>query len=254
MKKIYYAIIVFAMVIIIGVLLILNQLPSQNIDENVEPTDDQNIDRQPKSGIIETKVLQDLTPIDMEGNPIIIDKRIIAGSALAAECQETSYLEERADYVVEAGVSSINIDQTTNTKTINLGIVAWLKGKKDANSIQVLTNTAEHGESAKLEEGKIYKIYLWESGNKLYFVCEFAGVIDLGYKDWYCHETDGGRNYSEKGGNTVFFNGQIYGPYADSCSSGSILNEVVCDNDRKFILSELYLCNTSCSEGVCIIQ
>lgn len=273
MKKIYSIIMFLIGVIIIATLFIFNQKPSQETDDNLDTIDienknaqitenqnkntplidDQNKDEQPKSGIIETKILQDLTPQDILGNPIVIDKRVSLDSALAPECQDANYLEERADYIIEAGVSNIKIDQAANTKTINLGIVAWLKGRKETNALQILTSNTEQGESVKLKEGGIYKIYLWESGDKLYFVCEFAGVVDLGYKAWYCHETDKGRNYHEKGTATVFFNGTVYGPYSDACGSSSILAETVCDNDRKYILEEFYLCNTSCLEGACTL-
>lgn len=233
MKQIFYIIMVLVLVVVIGTLFIINQ-------------------QEPKSGVLETKILQNLTPQTSKGDSIVIDKRISAGSALGSECQNISYLEEKADYIIEAGVSNIDVNQTTNTKTINLGIVAWLKGNKNTNSLQILTSTAEHGESPTFEENGIYKIYLWELNNKLYFVCEFAGVIDLEYRGWYCHETDGHRNWFEKGSVTVYSDGQIYGPYYDSCAGDTLLDEVGCSNEQKFVISELYLCENGCSEGACI--
>ncbi len=232
----------FAIILVIGVLVFFLIKPVLNVKD--QPTGNSS------NGIIETKDIENLL-VQNYKEPIIIDKSIDVGSLLGQECQNISYLEETSDYIIEAGVSKVDINTSANIKVINLGIVAWLKGNKNTNALEIIIPIAEQGDSPAFEEQGVYRIYLWELNDKLYFTCEFAGVRDLGYRNWYCHETDGERNYFEGGSATVYFNGSIYGPYYDGCG-GNILDEVTCNNERKFILSELYLCPNGCENNACV--
>ncbi len=205
----------------------------------------------PTPGVIEENIIVDLSPLVDENGPIVIDKRMSMDAALVPECGNESYLEERADYVVEAGVSSIEENSTDNSVSIDFGVVRWQKGDLDANYIRILRSSAKNSEDPVFDVNKIYRLYLWELEGQVYFVCGFMGVKDLSYENWYCYDSDGGRNYLEKGTARIFFNGTIYGPYGEACGNG-VLDEVVCSNEGKYILSELYLCENGCSDGRCI--
>ena len=105
-----------------------------------------------------------------------------AASSLSAECMDKDYLENRAIYIFDSLVEEIKIDSTNNIKTINLKILNWLKGDENTDAFQIITGVAEHGESAKIEEDKYYRIYLQKVPNsdELIFVCAFKGVKELG--------------------------------------------------------------------------